>query len=332
MDNKDGIFHVDGILGFLAEYPDFEAPDDATPEDLHGMARLARDGIVLAHGDEAMYYTDSAVFVVVEPSTDKNDNSNSNSEAAGGSQGHSAGLAQEQLQRELEASGLDLSCNELRFERTPVEGMSGVLLLDDDVMCKEKRILEVGHHVIVVSDKPDLRLKGVHFVVQEKASLTFIVATMVLEKLEGESGELFTVEPQGVLAMSADKWSPSPDNGTEEDVHSLVALKKGGRFELDGKASFTGSTMTISMRNKSEEEKKNNKNKNHKNENDRGACQSTVQHPSTGTDENLKAAAPGNADADVIDVTSDGGHAHTNAISTKPGFSLHLDKEDMLRR
>ncbi|CAN0338667.1 unnamed protein product, partial [Ectocarpus sp. 8 AP-2014] len=96
-------------------------------------------------------------------------------------------------------------------------------------------VLEVGHDVIIVSDKPDLRLTGVHFVVDEKASLTFVVAAMVLEKLEGESGELFTVEPQGVLAMSADKWSPSPDNGTEEDVHTLVALKKGGRFELDGK-------------------------------------------------------------------------------------------------
>ncbi|CBN74704.1 hypothetical protein Esi_0037_0139 [Ectocarpus siliculosus] len=726
-DNKDGIFHVDGILGFLAEDPGFEAPDDATPEDLHRMVRLAPDGTVRALGDEAMYFTDSAVFVVAEPSTDKNDNSNSNSEATGGSQGHSAGLAQEQQRRELEASGMDFvtylnscddlpnertpfegvvsvtadivcpepkvieiaegsnnvlfvavdtlytrnvrfnvrkgetmhirapaltfereqgdsveifnlhgelhlrgdqhrfddlvdtrtddphdtihgspdgdiityggsmlrfsetsvivdaaptdtdtntydktydntydnnnndndnfleqgdsaefftvepqghlglyadrsgpllddgmaedkhsrelvkeggaldvdgqirhtasgmravlafdvqqpekkhtvpirqlvetveqpkeqdtvpisqlvetveqpddqrrasipqldetveqseeqhtvsipqlfensdndnpptspairplptpgdehstaanagtggssngtpkttatstatesdrltsglavvhdvlplytleSCNELRFERTPVQGVSGVLLLDDDIKCTEKRILEVGHDLIIVSDKPDLRFKGVHFVVQEKVSLTFMVATIVLEKIEilevghdliivsdkpdlrfkgvhfvvqekvsltfmvativlekieGESGELFTVEPQGVLAMSADKWSPSPDNGTEEDVHSLVALEKGGRFELDGKASFTASTMTISMRNKSEERKKNKKKKekNHKNENNRGTCQST----STATDDNQNAAGPGDVNAGVIDV------------------------------
>ncbi|CBN74686.1 conserved unknown protein [Ectocarpus siliculosus] len=718
-DNKDGIFHVDGILGFLAEDPGFEAPDDATPEDLHGMVRLAPDGTVRALGDEAMYFTDSAVFVVAEPSTDKNSNSNSNSnsEAAGGSQGHSAGLAQEQRPRELEASGMDFvtylnscddlpnernpfegvvsvtadivcpepkvieiaeggnnvlfvaadtlytrnvrfnvrkgetmhirapalnfereqgdsveifnlhgelhlrgdqhrfddlvdtrmddphdtihgspdgdiityggsmlrfsetsvivdaaptdtntydntydnnnndndnileqgdsaefftvepqghlglyadrsgplpddgmaedqhsrelvkeggaldvdgqirhtasgmravlafdvqqpekkhtvpirqlveiveqsedqqrvsipqlvetveqpeeqhtvpirqlvetvelsedqqrvsllqffetveqsenqqivsllqffengdnnpsptppairpsptpgdehstaanagtggssngtpkttgtaaatesarltsalavvddglplytleSCNELRFERTPIQGVSGVLLLDDDIICTEKRILDVGHDVIVVSDKPDLRLKGVHFVVNEKVSLTFMVATIVLEKIEGESGELFTVEPQGVLAMSADMGSPSPDNGTEEDVHSLVALKKGGRFELDGRASFTASTMTISMRNKSEERKKN-KDKN-LNESNGGTCESTVEHPPTATVDDHYAAAPGSADAGVIDVTSDGGHVHTNAISTTPGF--HDDAE-----
>ncbi|CAB1118930.1 unnamed protein product [Ectocarpus sp. CCAP 1310/34] len=652
-DNMDGIFHVDGILGFHAVGHDFEAPDDATPEDPHRMVRGAPGGTVLALGDEAMYFTDSAVFVIEEPSTDKNDNSNSNSEAAGGSQGHSAGLAQEQLERELEASGLDLvtyltscddlpnertpfegmvsvtadivcpepkvieiakggsnvlfvavdalytknvrfsvrkgekmhirapaltfereqddphdtihgspdgdiitygvstlrfsetsvivdaapadtdtydngsdnnnnfvgqgdsaefftvepqghlgpyadtvgplpddgtaelvkeggaldvdgeirqtasvmravlvfdvqqpeerhtvpirqldetveqseeqqissirqlfetvrqpedqhtvpipqlhtvpiaqlfengdsnnpptspairpsptpgdehstvanadtgvnsndtpkttgtatatemsrltpalavvddvlplytleSCNELRFERTPIQGVSGVLLLDDDIVCTEKRILEVDHDVIVVSDKPDLRLKGVHFVVHEKVSLTFVVATMVLEKIEGESGELFTVEPQGVLAMSADKWSPSPEIGTEEDVHSLVALK-GGTFELDGKASFTASTMTISMRNKNEEKKL----KNNDNEDNRGTCQSTVEHPSTATDDNHNAAAPGNADAGVIDVTSGGGHAYSNSISTTPRFHDDAEWDKLPRR
>ncbi|CAM9151367.1 unnamed protein product, partial [Ectocarpus sp. 12 AP-2014] len=67
-DNKDGIFHVDGILGFLAVGPDFEAPDDATPEDLHRMVRGAPGGTVLALGDEAVYFTDSAVFVIEEPS------------------------------------------------------------------------------------------------------------------------------------------------------------------------------------------------------------------------------------------------------------------------
>ncbi|CAM9866498.1 unnamed protein product, partial [Ectocarpus sp. 8 AP-2014] len=107
-DNMDGIFHVDGILGFLAKDPDYEAPDDATPEDLHRMVRGDPGGTVLTLRDATMYFTDSAVFIIVEPGTDKNDNSNSNSEAAGGSQAHSAGLAQEQLQRELEASGLDL--------------------------------------------------------------------------------------------------------------------------------------------------------------------------------------------------------------------------------
>ncbi|CAN0489042.1 unnamed protein product, partial [Ectocarpus sp. 12 AP-2014] len=220
------------------------------------------------------------------------------------------------------------SCNELRFERTPIQGVSGVLLLDDDIVCTEKRILEVGQDVIVVSDKPDLRLKGVHFVVHEKVSLTFIVSTMVLEKIEGESGELFTVEPQGILAMSADKWSPSPEIGTEEDVHSLVALKKGGRFELDGKASFTASTVTISMRNEEEERKKNNED----NENNKGTCQSTVEHPSTATVDKHNAAAPGNADAGVIDVTSGGGHAYSNSISTTPEFHDDAEWDKLPRR
>ncbi|CAM9893310.1 unnamed protein product, partial [Ectocarpus sp. 13 AM-2016] len=138
-DNKDGIFHVDGILGFLAEDPEYEAPDDATPEDLHRMVHFAPDGIVLALGDEAMYFTDSAVFVIEEPVSD---NSISNSETAGGFQGHSAGLAQEQLERELEASGLDLvtylkSCDDLPNERTAFEGVVSVTA---DIVCPEPKV------------------------------------------------------------------------------------------------------------------------------------------------------------------------------------------------
>ncbi|CAN0500761.1 unnamed protein product, partial [Ectocarpus sp. 8 AP-2014] len=87
---------------------------------------------------------------------DKNDNSNSNSEAASGSQGHSAGLAQEQLRRELEASGLDLvtylnSCDDLPNERTPFEGVVSVTA---DIMCPEPKVIEIaegGNNVLFVA-------------------------------------------------------------------------------------------------------------------------------------------------------------------------------------
>ncbi|CAM9537084.1 unnamed protein product [Ectocarpus sp. 13 AM-2016] len=87
--------------------------------------------------------------------------------------------------------------------------------------------------------------------------------------------------------------------------------------------------MTISMSNKNEEERNQ---KNTGNENDRGTCQSTVEHPSTAADDNQNAAAPGNADAGVIDVTSDGGHAYSNSISKTPGFRDDAEWDKLPRR
>ncbi|CAB1118928.1 unnamed protein product [Ectocarpus sp. CCAP 1310/34] len=115
---------------------------ESNEEDLHRMVRGDPGGTVVTHRDEAVYYTDSAVLVIVEPSTDKNGNSNSNSEAAVGSQRHSADLAQEKLQRESEASGLDLvtflkSCDDLPYERTPVEGIVSVTA---DIVCPEPKV------------------------------------------------------------------------------------------------------------------------------------------------------------------------------------------------
>ncbi|CAB1100676.1 unnamed protein product [Ectocarpus sp. CCAP 1310/34] len=182
----DGIFHVNGISGFLAEDPDYEAPDDATPENLHRMVRGDPGGTVLTRRDEAMYYTDFAVFVIVEPSTDKNNNSNS--EAAGGSQGHSAGLAQEQVQRELEASGLDLvtflkSCDDLPNERTPVEGIVSVTA---DIVCPEPkvRVIEItegGGNVLFVAANT-LYTKNDRFNVRKGEKIKFRAPALTFER------------------------------------------------------------------------------------------------------------------------------------------------------
>ncbi|CAN0288998.1 unnamed protein product, partial [Ectocarpus sp. 13 AM-2016] len=147
------------------------------------------------------------------------------------------------------------SCDELRSERTHVQGMSGALLLDSDILCTETRVLEVTDKLLVVSDKSNLRLEGVHFHVREHAALTFMVPTLMMEKLEGVSGQLFTIEPHGSVAMNADQWVPSPENGTEEDLFSLVAVEKGGSFELEeGHARYTDSTITFFMQDQQQEE------------------------------------------------------------------------------
>ncbi|CAM9237912.1 unnamed protein product [Ectocarpus sp. 8 AP-2014] len=160
-----------------------------------------------------MYYTDSSVMVVrrSKSKTDKNDSSSTkpNTDTDTGSTRPSLSVADD-----VPLSTLH-SCDELRSKRTRVQGVAGALLLDFDIVCPEKRVLEVTDNLLIMSNKPDLRLKGVHFHVRKKAALTFMVPTLAMEKLEGVSGQLFTIEPQGSVAMNADRWVPSPENGTE---------------------------------------------------------------------------------------------------------------------
>ncbi|CAM9809530.1 unnamed protein product [Ectocarpus sp. 12 AP-2014] len=346
-DNTDAIFQVDGFLGFEADDATYEAPQSATPEDLHGLIRTNPGASVSALLDSAIYHTEDTVIAVNNTKTknksrgnDKADTDRANSNTGTGTSNTDTGITDtssagtgitdtgitdisntgtsntdigtsntgtsntdtgitdssntdtgitdisntdigmtgtsntdigitdssntntgitgtpntgtsmtdigitDSSNTDTGTSNTDIgitdssntdmdsarptlpvaddlpistlhSCDELRSERTHVQGMSGALLLDCDILCTETRVLEVTDKLLVISDKPHLRLEGVHFHVREHAALTFIVPTLTMEKLEGVSGQLFTIEPQGSVAMSADQWVSSPENGTE---------------------------------------------------------------------------------------------------------------------
>ncbi|CBJ28306.1 hypothetical protein Esi_0098_0054 [Ectocarpus siliculosus] len=297
-DNTDAIFQVDGFLGFEADDAIYEAPQSATPEDLHGLIGTNPGASVSALLDSAIWYTEDTVIAVSNSKTknksrtnDKAGTDRANSNTGTGTSNTGTGITGTDItdttntdigitdtsntgitdtsntgtdsarptppivdDLPVSNSNTDIgitdtsntgtgitdssdtdtdsarptlpvvdglpistlhSCDELRSERTHVQGMSGALLLDFDILCTETRVLEVTDKLLVVSDKPNLRLKGVHFRVRKKAALTFMVPTLTMEKLEGVSGPLFTIEPQGSVEMNADQWVPPPENGTE---------------------------------------------------------------------------------------------------------------------
>ncbi|CAM9236862.1 unnamed protein product [Ectocarpus sp. 4 AP-2014] len=104
------------------------------------------------------------------------------------------------------------SCDELRSNGTRLEG---VLLITDDVVCQEDRLLEITEELIILSEKPVLYLEGVRFHVKQNATLRFGVSTMHVEQLEGVSGAIFTVEPQGYVGLHANEQGPVPHDGSE---------------------------------------------------------------------------------------------------------------------
>ncbi|CAM9276267.1 unnamed protein product [Ectocarpus sp. 8 AP-2014] len=104
------------------------------------------------------------------------------------------------------------SCDELRSNGTRLEG---VLLITGDVVCQEERLLEITDELIILSEKPVLYLEGVRFHVKQNATLRFGVSTMHVEQLEGVSGAIFTVEPQGYVGLHANEQGPVPQDGSE---------------------------------------------------------------------------------------------------------------------
>ncbi|CAM9435686.1 unnamed protein product, partial [Ectocarpus sp. 12 AP-2014] len=104
------------------------------------------------------------------------------------------------------------SCDELRSSGTRLEG---VLLITGDVLCQEETLLEITDELIILSEKPVLYLEGVRFHVKQNASLRFSVSTMHVEQLEGVSGAIFTVEPQGYVGLHANEQGPVPQDGSE---------------------------------------------------------------------------------------------------------------------
>ncbi|CBN77255.1 conserved unknown protein [Ectocarpus siliculosus] len=104
------------------------------------------------------------------------------------------------------------SCDELRSNGTRLEG---VLLITGDVVCQEERLLEITDELIILSEKPVLYLEGVRFHVKQNATLRFGVSAMHVEQLEGGSGAIFTVEPQGYVGLHANGQGPVPQDGSE---------------------------------------------------------------------------------------------------------------------
>ncbi|CAM9663667.1 unnamed protein product, partial [Ectocarpus sp. 6 AP-2014] len=104
------------------------------------------------------------------------------------------------------------SCDELRSNGTRLEG---VLLITGDVVCQEERLLEITDELIILSEKPVLYLEGVRFHVKQNATLRLGVSAMHVEQLEGVSGAIFTVEPQGYVGLHANGQGPVPQDGSE---------------------------------------------------------------------------------------------------------------------
>ncbi|CAM9725122.1 unnamed protein product [Ectocarpus sp. 4 AP-2014] len=197
-----------------------------------------------------MYYTDSSVMVVRKSKNDKvdNDNNSAKSNTDTGT-ADTSNTDTDSARRSLNVvDDVPLStlhsCDELRSKRTRVQGVAGTLLLDFDIVCTEKRVLEVTDNLLIMSNKPDLHLKGVHFHVRRKAALTFMVPTLTMEIMEGVSGHLFTIEPQGSVEMNADQWVPSPENGTEVSTGRYEKIRT-MRDRLPYRASDRPPTTTI---------------------------------------------------------------------------------------
>ncbi|CBJ28296.1 hypothetical protein Esi_0098_0037 [Ectocarpus siliculosus] len=104
------------------------------------------------------------------------------------------------------------SCEQFPFDRNPVVG---VLIIEGNIVCKNKRTLVVSERAYLFSHMDEVHLEGVHFIVEENAALGIAVATLHVEKLEGDSGEIFTIDPGGFLGGHADHLRPLPENGTK---------------------------------------------------------------------------------------------------------------------
>ncbi|CAM9705765.1 unnamed protein product, partial [Ectocarpus fasciculatus] len=137
------------------------------------------------------------------------------------------------------------SCGELSSNRTRMEG---VLLITDDIVCQKDRVLEVTDELIILSEKPVLYLEGVRFLVKENAKLRFGVSTIRVERLEGVTGAIFTVEPQGYVGLHVNKQGPVTEDGFEvgEELRfpsSMTTLDGGHTMTMgvDGSLLLSGS-------------------------------------------------------------------------------------------
>ncbi|CAN0333793.1 unnamed protein product, partial [Ectocarpus sp. 8 AP-2014] len=134
------------------------------------------------------------------------------------------------------------SCDHLRFDRTTV---LGILTIEGDILCEEQRTIEVTDKAVIVSNRKPVRFQGVHFHVHEKATLRFAFSTMLAENVEGDSSEIFTIEPEGYVGLHPTAWGPLPESGTKKDAHSLVNVKKGGEVYFGGEVRYTASSVKV---------------------------------------------------------------------------------------
>ncbi|CAN0104654.1 unnamed protein product [Ectocarpus sp. 12 AP-2014] len=68
---------------------------------------------------------------------------------------------------------------------------------------------------------------------------------MHLETLEGQSGGIFTVEPQGALGLYADSFIPFPEDATNVDTHSLVRAKEGAKLNFEAAVRYPAVSITV---------------------------------------------------------------------------------------
>ncbi|CAM9196749.1 unnamed protein product, partial [Pylaiella littoralis] len=139
-----------------------------------------------------------------------------------------------------------VSCDQLTEPRTSVKG---IVILMADITCDEPRVIEADDETAIYTSQGILHTKGVEFRVAEETVLRIIGDALVFENIEGNAEQIFVVEPGGFLIWQANKLYPTPEDGQEEDVHSLVKVENGGTLYTEGTlARYTESSITVGMK------------------------------------------------------------------------------------
>ncbi|CAN0073638.1 unnamed protein product [Ectocarpus sp. 13 AM-2016] len=192
-----------------------------------------------------MYYTGSSMMVVRE-SKNGNDNNSIKSNTDTGTTDTSntdADSARRSLDvvDDVPISTLH-SCDELRSKRTRVRGVAGALLLDFDIVCPQKRVLEVADNLLIMSNKPDLP-KGRALPCAEEGRLDIHGAHVDDGKTRG-----------GIRPAVHHRASRFRGNECRP-VGPIAREWDGGKYRLEeGHALYTASTITFFMQNQQQEE------------------------------------------------------------------------------
>ncbi|CAM9592132.1 unnamed protein product [Ectocarpus sp. 12 AP-2014] len=134
------------------------------------------------------------------------------------------------------------SCDQLH---SPLMAAFGVIRVTGDIICEEKRVIQVKEEAILISEKPNLVTKGVHFRVRKDAALRISVRQMSIENIKWDTSPLLRVDSGGLLRLEIHDFSTPPEGGTMTDTNSRVRIEEGGEIQVWGEPWFTKSAITL---------------------------------------------------------------------------------------
>ncbi|CBJ26731.1 hypothetical protein Esi_0042_0101 [Ectocarpus siliculosus] len=134
------------------------------------------------------------------------------------------------------------SCDQLH---SPLMAAYGVVRVTGDIICEEKRVIQVKEEAILITEKPNLVTKGVHFRVRKDAALRISVRQMSIENIKGDTSPLLRVDPGGLLRLEIHDFGTPPEGGTMTDTNSRVRIEEGGEVQVWGEPWFTKSAITL---------------------------------------------------------------------------------------